>query len=319
MADQSLLSSRAIIGMYYAQLETTTGAAWIDKVSNLFQSDQSSETYNFLGQSPAMREWLGGRQAKALAGQGVTIINKHYEATLAVATKDMRRDKTSQIEARIGEFVDQDMRHWGSLLTDFIIAAPSTTCYDGQYFFDTDHTEGENTTSQSNDLSIDISAISQAASHGVITSPSSEEMQYCINQAIGAILGFKDDKNQPMNDNAREFLVMVPVGLWPSAIAATSQLLTASIANNNNPNSMGGMKVVVEMNPRLTWADSFAVFRTDSPIKPLIRQAETNPVLQILDENSEHAFKNQEILVGIDTWRNAGYGYWQRACYVTMT
>ena len=121
-----------------------------------------------------------------------------------------------------------------------------------------------------------------------------------------------------MNDNAREFLVMVPVGLWATATAATSDILTAAMAQNINPNGMNGMRVIVEMNPRLTWTDSFAVFRTDSPIKSLIRQAETTPTLQILDESSEHAFKNKEILVGIDTWRNAGYGLWQRSCYVTM-
>ena len=316
MADQSILSSRAIIGMYYAQLETTTGAAWIDGVSNLFQSDQASETYPFLGQSPAMREWLGGRQAKALASNSLTIVNKHYEATLAIATKDMRRDKTSQIQARIQEFVDQDMRHWGSLLTDFILAAPSTTCYDGQYFFDTDHSEGDSG-SQSNDITVDISTL-PAASHGVVTAPSVEEMQQSIMQGIAAILSFKDNQGQPMNDNAREFLVMVPVGLWATATAATSQLLTAAMAQNLNPNGMNGMKVTVEMNPRLTWTDSFAVFRTDSPIKALIRQSETSPALQVIGEDSEHAFKHQEILVGIDTWRNAGYGYWQRACYVTM-
>ncbi len=316
MADQSILSSRAIIGMYYAQLETTTGAAWINLVSNLFNSDQASETYPFLGQSPSMREWLGGRQAEALSGNSLTIVNKHYEATLAIAIKDMRRDKTSQIQARIQEFVDQDMRHWGSLLTDFILAAPSTTCYDGQYFFDTDHSEGDSG-SQSNDITCDISTY-PAAQHGTITAPSVEEMQQSIMKGIEAILSFKDNQGQPMNDNAREFLVMVPVTLWAVATAATSSILTSSLAQNLNPNGMNGMTVRVEMNPRLTWKDSFAVFRTDSPIKPLIRQSETTPALQIIGENSEHAFKHQEILVGIDTWRNAGYGYWQRACYVTM-
>jgi len=316
MADQSILSSRAIIGMYYAQLETATGAAWINLVSNLFNSDQASETYPFLGQSPSMREWLGGRNPKALAGNSLTIVNKHYEATLAIAIKDMRRDKTAQIQARIQEFVDQDTRHWGSLLTDFILAAPSTPCYDGQYFFDTDHSEGDSG-SQSNDITCDISTY-PAAQHGTITAPSVEEMQQSIMKGIEAILSFKDNQGQPMNDNAREFLVMVPVTLWAVATAATSSILTSSLAQNLNPNGMNGMTVRVEMNPRLTWTDSFAVFRTDSPIKPLIRQSETAPALQIIDENSEHAFKHQEILVGIDTWRNAGYGYWQRACYVTM-
>ena len=40
--DQSLLSSRAIMGMYFARLEADPGMGWIDGVSNLFGSDQAS-------------------------------------------------------------------------------------------------------------------------------------------------------------------------------------------------------------------------------------------------------------------------------------
>jgi hypothetical protein len=37
------------------------------------------------------------------------------------------------------------------------------------------------------------------------------------------------------------------------------------------------------------------------------------------DESSEYAFDNDAIQIGIDAWRGADYGLWQRACYVTMT
>ena len=72
------------------------------------------------------------------------------------------------------------------------------------------------------------------------------------------------------------------------------------------------------MNPRLTWTDSFAVFRTDSPIKALIRQSETLDTVKMKDESSEYAFDNDAIQIGVDAWRNVGYGYWQRGCYVQM-
>lgn len=318
MADQSILSSRAVLGMYYEQLDAATLPTWIDGVSNLFTSDQASETYPFLGFTPTMREWLGGRQAKALAANQVTIINKHFEATLPVAIKDLRRDKTGQLETRISEFIGEGQRHWEDLLSDFIIAAPSTTCYDGQFFFDTDHSEGSSGT-QDNDLSVDISALS-AAVHGVVTDPSIEEMQQCILKAIAAIISFKDDRARPRNTSARKFMVMVGTPLlWNKAIAATSTMLNSAIALNLNPNGLQGMSVTVELNPRLsTWTDSFAVFRTDSPIKSLIRQSELEPNIEVLGEGSDHAFKHKEILIGVDAWRNCGYGAWQNACYVTM-
>jgi len=59
--DQSALSSRAVIGMYYEALAAQNGIGWIDQVSNYFGSDQASETYPWLGMPPSLREWLGGR------------------------------------------------------------------------------------------------------------------------------------------------------------------------------------------------------------------------------------------------------------------
>lgn len=316
MSDQSILSSRAVMGMYFARLEANPGLAWVNAISNLFTSDQESETYPFLGQSPAMREWIGGRQAKSLPANALTIANRHYEATLEIAVRDARRDKTPQIEARVQDFADRSLTHWASLLSTLIAAGESTVCYDGQFFFDTDHSEGSSG-AQSNDISVDISAL-PATLHGVPTLPSVEEMQQSILRGIAQIISIKDDQGEPMNEAASSFLVMVPVPLYMVAIAATSALTTAAIAQNMNPNFIANLNVEVVMNARLTWTDKFAVFRTDSPIKALIRQSETEIDLKAKAEGSEFEFDNDAWQFGIDTWRNAGYGYWQRSVLVTM-
>lgn len=316
--DQSILSSRAIVGMYFARLENPNNAGWIARIANRFTSDQASETYAFLGQTPRMREWIGGRQAKGLRSNSLTISNIHYEATLEIAIPDMRRDKTPQIRARVEEFADEGEAHLGTLLSTLLINAPSTVCYDGQYFFDTDHSEGSSGT-QDNDITVDISAL-PAAVHGSTTAPSVEEMQQAIVKGVAQILSFKDDRGRPMNSNAKSFVVLVPVGLYIPALAAVSALTTAAMQQNINPNALPvGMRIEVEMLPELTWTDSFAVFRTDSPIKGLILQEETKPDLKVKDENSEYAFDNDAIQLGIDAWRGADYGLWQRACYVTLT
>lgn len=315
--DQSLLSSRAIMGMYFARLETDPGLAWLNGVANLFNSDQASETYNFLGQSPAMREWIGGRQAKGFTGQGLTIVNKHYEATIEIAKRDARRDKTSQIEARIQEFADRATTHWASLVSAALVAAPTTVCYDGQYYFDTDHSEGASG-SQSNSISVTLSGL-PAAVHGSTTAPSVEEMQQCILKGITQILSFVDDRGEPMNENARTFLVKVAPSLYPVAVAATSGLTTAALQQNLNPNVIANFNVQVAMNTRLSaWTTKFAIFRTDSPIKGLIRQTEQEVELKAKAEGSEFEFDNDAWQFGIDAWRGVGYGYWQRACLVTM-
>lgn len=315
--DQSILSSRAVLGMYYARLENPMTAGWIGGVSNLFGSDQASETYPFLGQMPRMREWLGGRQAKGLRGNSLTITNKHYEATVEIALRDLRRDKTAQLQARMSEFADEGDAHWGTLLSSLILAGPSTACYDGQYFFDTDHSEGDSG-NQDNDIQVDISAVPGAGTDNTPSFPNAAQMQAAIVKGVAQILSFKDDRGRPMNSNAKRFLVTVPVGLYMPAVASLSAINLAALQQNINPVQAAGLQIDVQMLPELTWTDSFAVWRTDSPIKGLIRQNETNPVVKMKDENSEFAFDNDAIQIGVDAWRGADYGLWQRACYVTM-
>ncbi|KQT10970.1 Mu-like prophage major head subunit gpT family protein [Ramlibacter sp. Leaf400] len=314
--DQQILSSRSIMGMYFARLELNPGMAWVNGLSNFFQSDQAGETYAFLGQSPQFREWIGGRQGKGLASSSFAITNKHYEATLEVSKRDVRRDKTGQIMARVEEFADKSVTHWASMLSTLLLNGDSTVCYDGQYYFDTDHSEGSSGT-QSNKISVTIAGL-PAAVHGSTTAPSVEEFQQCMLKGIAAILGFKDNQGEPMNENARDFVVKVPVGLYLTATAAVSTLATAALAQNLNPNLIAGLNVQVVMNPRLTWTNKFSVHRTDSPIKGLIRQSEQDVELKVKAEGSEFEFDNDAWQFGLDSWRNVGYGYWQRSCQVIM-
>lgn len=308
--DQSVLSSRSIRGAYFARREANLMTGWHNQVANLFGSDQSSETYAFLGSSPAMREWIGARQAKGLAQNSYTIINKHYEGTLEVSLKDVRRDKTGQIMARVQEFADQSEIHWQTLLATLIENGESTVCYDGQYFFDTDHSEGASG-SQDNDRTY-------AAATG--TSPTKEEMQLAIIQSISAIIGFKDDQGRPMNPGAKEFTVIVPPTYYMIGLAAVSENLNVALSANMNPNAIGdGFRINIQMVPDLTATTKFWTFRTDSPIKALIMQEETPLEFKSKAEGSEFEFDNDAWQFGVDGWRNVGYGYWQRACLTTIT
>ncbi len=313
--DQSALSSRAVIGMYYEALAAQNGIGWIDAVSNYFGSDQASETYPWLGMPPALREWLGGRNAKGFSTNAVEIKNKHFEATIEIALKDLRRDKTGQIKARLAEFAQRGQSHFASLLSTLIINGPSTVCYDGQYFFDTDHSEGSSGT-LNNDITTDISALPVAV-HGTVTAPSKEEMLQAITASISQFFTFKDDQGEPINEDAKSFLVMVPVGLAPAARSALSDLNDVGAGMF----TLDGYNVGLVVNPRLTagsWTDEFVTFRTDGSIKPLIRQEETAPTIKMKDETSEYAFDNDAIQIGIDTWRNVGYGRWQGAVLNTL-
>lgn len=311
------LTERQVIGTFYKALSQNTGADWVNSVSNYFTSDQASEEYAWLGQAPNMREWIGGRNAKGFTENSITIRNRHFEATLQVLVRDLRRDHSGQVMARIQELARRTNSHWASLLSTLILAGTTTTCYDGQYFFDTDHSE-KDSGSQSNSISIDISELPLAV-EGTTTAPAVGEMQYCIARAIQAIVGFKDDQGEPMNDDASGFLVMVPTSLMNAALQAVATPAQVAETQTALQALRSKFQIGVAPNPRLTWTAQFAVFRTDSYLKSFIRQEETAVDLKVKGEGSEYEFDNDAWQFGVDTWRNVAYGYWQNACLVTMT
>jgi len=306
------LSSRAIIGMFYRRLEQA-GITWVDALSMLFNSDQDGEDYKWIGQSPAMRQWVGGRNAKGFIDNGIRIENLHFEATIEILLKDLRRDKTPQIRARIGDLAGRTNSHWASLLSTLILNGGSTVCYDGQFFFDTDHEEGESGV-QSNKISVDISTL-PAQVHGVITAPSPEEFQQAILKGVSQIMSLKDDVGEPMNETAEEFTVMVPTSLAHVGMNALTMPRSTGVGEQKPLN----LNISLAQNPRLnSWTDQFALFRTDGDVSPFIRQQETPVELKAKAEGSEFEFDNDAHQYGVDTWRNVGLGYWQHACHVTM-
>lgn len=308
----AITSSRAVIGAFYRQLELDPGPLWVPGVSTLFTStNQDIEGYALVGQAPALREWVGSRQAKALRTDPLYIANKDFEATIEIPQRDFERDATGQIQVRINELAERTVGHWASLLSVLILNGASNVCYDGQYFFDTDHLEDDSGT-QSNSISVDITTT---------TAPTADEMQGAIMSAVAQIISFKDNQGEPMNETAKEFTVMVP----PAFLKAAATALGATVVANTSGNiqavaAIGGFMFRLATNARLTsWTNKFAVFRTDGSASALIRQEAGPLLIDALAQGSEFAFNNKSYRFGVSAARGAGYGYWQKACLVTFT
>jgi phage major head subunit gpT-like protein len=315
------LSSRAIIGRFFQRLEAGFDRSWASRLGMLFQSDQASETYKWLGMSPAMREWVDGRQAKGLRSNGLTIENKMFEATLAIALKDLQRDKTGQIMVRVDEMADRANSHWEKLLSDLILAGETGDCYDALKFFAANHSEADSGTQ------LNLVTKTQVAGLEVTTTtaPTAAEMADAIMGVIGYFYQYKDDQGEPINGAAQNFLVMVPVltTWWASTVTAVSaNLLNKAAGSLDNPLQGAfrqGINVEVVANPRInTWTESFAVFRIDGSVRPFILQEEDPVTVDALAEGSDEEFKNNRHLYGVKASRNVGYGYWQHAIKATL-
>ncbi len=308
----SQITARGVRGLILAALDTGNNS-WIDRVAMRMSSDQAIETYAWLGSSPAMREFIAGRQPAELKENSFQISNKDYETSLKVLLKDMRRDKLGMIQMRVNQLADRAMDHPAKLLSNLLVAGEATTCYDGQYFFDTDHSDGDSGT-----LSNSITYNSTAASVPT-TAPTTDVMGEAILKSIQQMYGFKDDKGEPINQSARDFTVMVPTPFMGVALKATTAILGTGGVSATLPSLSQYFNITVVPNARLnSWTTKFVTLRTDEAAKPFILQEEGPMDVMALGEGSEYAQLNKECLFGIDWSGNVGYAWWQHACLTTF-
>lgn len=309
-AQNDKLSTRGVKSMLLLALETGT-AAWVTQLAMSTNSDQASEEYAWLGAPPAMHEFIGKRRLDELAEVSFKISNKDHEANIRIKSKDMRRDKTGQIQVRIDQLADRVNDYPAKLLSTLLLNGESALCYDGQYYFDTDHEEGDSG-AQSNKITFDV---------GTPTKPTSDEMADAIMAGLQQMFLFKDDKGEPINQSATEFTVMIPVGFMTAAFKAVSALLGA----NGQSATIAALKdrftINIVVNPRLSaWTDRFAIFRNDGNIKPFILQEETGGKdVVAIGDGSEYEQLNKEQIFGVDWAGNVGFGYWQGAVLVILT
>ncbi|GGB55094.1 head protein [Roseibium aquae] len=109
------------------------------RIATTVPSTTRENEYGWLGKFPRFREWIGDRVINSLAKHGYSIRNRPFELTVEVDRDDFSDDNLgiytplfSQLGMAAGTFPDE-------LIWPLLKAGFSTPCYDGQYFFDTDH------------------------------------------------------------------------------------------------------------------------------------------------------------------------------------
>lgn len=117
---------------------TNTPTDW-EKVATRVPSSSASNTYGWLGQFPTLREWVGERVLKDMAAQAYQVQNKLYEGAVAVKRTDIEDDNVGVYTPLFAEMGRAAKAHADQLVFALLAAGETTTCYDGQNFFDTDH------------------------------------------------------------------------------------------------------------------------------------------------------------------------------------
>ena len=202
------------------------------------------------------------------------------ERTVAVLRKDLEDDNLG-----IYAPMAQDAGFSAQQLPDEIVSALknnafAATCYDGQYFYDTDH------------------PVTNAA--GVVTSVSnlgSAMLDSSTRATAEASYGAARTAIMTMTDNQGRPLALVPNVLEvPPALEAVARIICeAPKLDDNGPNPFKDTAAVL-VNPRLTSATAWFLHCTNRPVKPFI-------YLQRIVTNARH-FIGKLFRVGMCALKN---------------
>lgn len=304
-----VIHSREVREYMFRAMQEDKASGWLASLIDDRSSDQITETYVDLGAPPPMREWIGRRAPKTIRNESFPITAKKYETSVVIPRDDLvlvnadmiRRKYIQPLMARAGT------QHIKKLATTALIDAEAAVCFDGQYFFDTDHVSAASG-SQSNDITADITTT---------TAPTADEATAAIMSVIQTMLAFKDDQGEICNDEQNTFLIMIPLPFMQAFNVALNANLTN--AGQSNQLKVQGFNLSLAVNPRLTWTTKFAVFAENNGAKPLIHQFVEAPRFSAKAEGSDFEHDEDAHEYGVSVWRTVGYGAWSSGCLCTFT
>ncbi len=267
----------------------TAPAIW-QKTTMLVPSGGSQNDYSWLSRFPKMRKWIGDKAIKALSAFKYTIVNDDWEATVEVDRNDIEDDNLGIYGVQAQEAGWSAKQLPDEIDADLKNGAFTGLCYDGQYFYDTDHPVAGASVSNKGTVALSAATTADAvASYGA---------------ARTAIMSFKDDEGRP--------LALIPDVLEvPPALEATARLICESDKlADESPNPYKGTATVL-VNPRLTSSTAWFLHVTNRPLKPFIYQERKKPVfVQQTDSNAADVFMRKKFKFGAEARAAGGYGLW---------
>ena len=204
-----------------ALMSPQTNVTLTDILCTLVPSSGADEGYSWLGSVPGMREWLGPRKFKELLSYEYILKNKTFESSVGLEKDKIDDDRLGMLAPIASELVRKARNHPNKVLAEVINQAEAALCYDGQYFFDTDHESGDSGT-QANLFTTDITTP---------TAPTPQNFRDSVDMMVEEMLGFKDDSGDEYIDDVvevpNEWVVTIPRKYLRIAAKAYGQELSA--------------------------------------------------------------------------------------------
>lgn len=264
-----------------------------EKIAMKVPSSTGSNIYAWLSAFPKMRRWVGEKHIKSLKAYSYTVENEDFEATVEVDRNHIEDDQLGiySPQAKMAGFSAKQLPD--EIVYELVNGAFENLCYDGQYFFDTDHPVGKSSISNKGTAALSVATQAAAkASYGAART------------AMGKIKG--DDGNSL---DVRPTILLVGPGLEDTARA----LLTSDRLEDGKANLYKGTAELV-VSTRIISDTAWFLLDTSKPVLPFIYQERKAPIfVQQVDPDSDDVFNRKKFKFGAEARAAGGYGFWQLA------
>ena len=294
-----MLVNKSTIAAVFLTLKTTfmnafdaAPSQW-QQTAMLVPSSTGQNDYTWLSKFPKMIKWIGDKAIKQLEAFKYTVVNDDFEATVEVDRNDIEDDNLGIYgpQAQMAGYSAKQLPD--EIVADLKNNGFTNPCYDGQYFYDTDHPVGEAKTSTSNKATTALSAATAAAAAA------------SYGAARIAIMSYKDDEGRP--------LALVPdtLEVGPALEMTGRRLLEMDRLTDESPNPYKGTAKLV-VNPRLTSTTAWFLHVTSMPVKPFVYQERKAPsFVEQTDPQLDNVFMRKKFRFGAEARAAGGYAFWQ--------
>ena len=262
--------------------------------------------------SPGMKEFLGERVFQELRSMNYSVKNKTWEQSVGLDMEVVDDDRHGLYVPTAQRMSQKAARNPDKLMVNLVVAGESQLCYDGQFFYDTDHSEGDSGV-QSNKLTfnaVDTAAVTVA------------EFTAAFHQSFKQLFSFKTDQGDTWIDpeavgfEENNLLILVPMSLWEIADKAMT-IVRESGGGDHHVLRRARVVPVIRMGTAFGGSDvKFDLIYNGDMIRPFVFQDRKALIAQAKGAND---IEDKFIKLMTYARYNVGYGLWQFAVRTTFT
>ncbi len=278
---------RGINKKFDAVMKSRKGQEYLE-FSTVVTSQNRIQSYAWLGDVPAMVEWIDERQKAQLDDYKYDIEKKDWETSIYVTRDDFIFDNLGVVSTKVESMMDCVDEHYEEITASMIVE--NGNCFDGQPFF------GQHTISVKGD-----DVVYDNYSDFILSRDN-------VSTVIKTMRQIKKTNGRPARVRPTHIFVAPDLEDTADDIFETLQ-----IDGTTNTKRKKLKVVVLDDLEDGTWC----VMDCSRSIKPIILQI-TKKAKKV-DRLTQNPLEGKIISYGVDTMDNAGYSFWQLAHFCDGT